>query len=227
MEWLIRRAAVENDTKTPAGKGAYLNALLPVLSRIDNAVERMAWLPAVVERGGLDSGATRAELRRALAQRASAVRVRVEAAPEPGPAAAASDRRLLPAEKLLLSLIVEGSDSLSPALLDLQEADLQSLRSAAILRAARARAAAGQKVTRAGFDESLGEDDRRLLDEITIQGVATGEQVQPLDCVRELRCQPLKARMAEIQRDLAGATGSDQEALLSEKLQLKRLITSL
>ena len=227
VEWLIRRAAAENDTKTPAGKAAYLNVLLPVLSRIDNAVERMAWLPAVVDRGGLDAGATREELRRALAQRATAVRVRVEAAPEPAAAPAASERRLLPAEKLLLTLIVEGSDGLSPALLDLQEADLQSLRSAAILRAARARAAAGQKVTRAGFDESLGEDDRRLLDEITIQGVATGEQVRPLDCVRELRCQPLKARMAEIQRDLAGATGSDQEALLSEKLQLKRLITSL
>ena len=29
MEWLIRRAARENDIRTPAGKAAYLNALLP------------------------------------------------------------------------------------------------------------------------------------------------------------------------------------------------------
>ena len=49
----IRRAANENDTKSPAGKGAYLNALLPVMARIDNAVERMAWLPLIVERGAL------------------------------------------------------------------------------------------------------------------------------------------------------------------------------
>jgi hypothetical protein len=45
--------------------------------------------------------------------------------------------------------------------------------------------------------------------------------------VRELRCGPLKARMAEIQKDLAQATGADQEALLSEKLMLKRQMTSL
>jgi hypothetical protein len=45
--------------------------------------------------------------------------------------------------------------------------------------------------------------------------------------VRELRCGPLKARMAEIQKDLARATGTDQEALLNEKLQITRLITTL
>jgi hypothetical protein len=45
--------------------------------------------------------------------------------------------------------------------------------------------------------------------------------------VRELRCGPLKARMAEIQKDLARATGADEEALLAEKLQLTRLLTSL
>ena len=49
----------------------------------------------------------------------------------------------------------------------------------------------------------------------------------PEDCVRELRCGPLKARMAEIQKDLARASGADQEALLAEKLTLKRRMTTL
>jgi DNA primase len=224
MEWLIRRAAAENDTRTPAGKAGYLNVLLPVLARIDNAVERMAWLPAVVDRGGLDSGATREELKRALASRATAVRTRVEAAPQPP--SAESERRLLPAEKLLLTLIVEGSGDLTAALLELQEGDLEPLRSAPILCAARDRAEAGQTVTRAAIDEALGDEDRRLLNEIAVQGTPT-EGVTASDCVRELRCVPLKARMAEIQKDLARATGADQEALLAEKLQLKRQMTSL
>src|SRR5262249_31547949 len=224
MEWLIRRAATENDTTSPAGKAAYLNALLPVLARIDNAVERMAWLPAVVERRGLDDGATRDELKRALAARATAVRARVEAAPPPP--AAEAERRLLPAEKLLLTLIVEGSEDLPAALLELQEADLEPLRSAPILSAARDRAAAGKTVSRSTLDEALGDEDRRLLNEIAVQGTPT-EGVTAGDCVRELRCVPLRVRMAEIQKDLARATGADQEALLAEKLQLKRQMTTL
>jgi DNA primase len=224
MEWLIRRAASENDTKSPAGKGAYLNALLPVLARIDNAVERMAWLPAIVERGGLDEGGTREELRRALAARASAVRARPEA-PAAGPAGP-PEPRLLPAEKLLLTLIVEGSGELPAALLDLQEPDLERLRSADILRAARALAAEGRTVSRSGLEDALGDDDRRLLNEIAV-GAVPVDGVAPGECVRELRCGPLKARMAEIQKDLARATGADEEALLAEKLQLTRLLTSL
>ena len=57
-------------------------------------------------------------------------------------------------------------------------------------------------------------------------GRCPSDGVAPEDCVRELRCGPLKARMAEIQKDLARATGADQEALLSEKLMLKRRMTS-
>jgi DNA primase len=226
MQWLIHRAAGENDTKSPAGKGAYLNVLLPVLSRIDNAVERMAWLPLIVERGGLDEGATREEMRRALSTRATAVKTRVEAGGPATPPPTPQDRRLVPAEKLLLTLLVEGSETLPAALLELHEPDMEKLRSATILRVARAHAAEGKSVSRASLEDELGEDDRRLLNEIAVGAVPVGG-VAPGDCVRELRCGPLKARMAEIQKDLARATGTDQEALLTEKLQITRLITTL
>src|SRR5438093_9001553 len=87
MEWLIRRSAAENDTRTPAGKAAYLNALLPSLRRIESAVERAAWLPAVIERGGLDAQAAQEELRRALGSRSQPVAGAVApAAPTPRPA---------------------------------------------------------------------------------------------------------------------------------------------
>ena len=45
--------------------------------------------------------------------------------------------------------------------------------------------------------------------------------------VRELRRQPLKARMAEIQKRLAGASGDAQEALLAEKTRLVRQMAGL
>ena len=99
MDWLIRRAAAENEMRTPAGKAAYLNALLPILARIENAVERAAWLPAIVERGGLDERAAQEELRRALAMRATSV-----ALPAPGA------RRSRPAHLLSRGEIFAGPD---------------------------------------------------------------------------------------------------------------------
>ncbi len=81
MDWLIRRAASENDIRTPAGKSAYLNALLPTLARIESPVERAAWLPTIVDAGGLDSMAAREEVRRALAHRASSIAASTEPIP--------------------------------------------------------------------------------------------------------------------------------------------------
>ena len=94
MEWLIRRAAAEHDTRTPAGKSEFLNALLPSVARIESAVERAAWMPAIVEAGGLDERAAQEELRRAL----TAGRDRM-AMPQPAAqphARAAQPLRLLP-----------------------------------------------------------------------------------------------------------------------------------
>jgi hypothetical protein len=51
--------------------------------------------------------------------------------------------------------------------------------------------------------------------------------VTPLDCVRELKALPLRARMAEIQKGLKSASGDSLDALLREKNQIKRLIASL
>jgi hypothetical protein len=65
-----------------------------------------------------------------------------------------------------------------------------------------------------------------MLREIAVDGPPT-TGVTPADCARELRCRPLKARMAEIQRDLGGASGQTLESLLEEKLQLKRLMTGI
>ncbi|HEY7513362.1 MAG TPA: DNA primase, partial [Vicinamibacteria bacterium] len=98
VEWLIRRAARENDIRTPSGKAAYLNALLPVLVRIESAVERAAWVPRIVEAGGLDETATREELRRAMGGKASRGPENLTpSAPPPAPAV------LLPAERWLLA----------------------------------------------------------------------------------------------------------------------------
>jgi DNA primase len=222
MEWLIRRAAAENDTRTPEGKAAYLNALLPSLRRIESAVERAAWLPAVVQRGGLDAQAAQEELRRALASRSAAVPTAAMAAPAPAPRPAV----LLPAEKLLVALLLTDADGAGEALDGLDDAALQGLRSAPVLSAARALRNRGERVTAAGLEGGLEDEARRMIREVAVEPPVT-EGVDPAECVRELRRLPLRTRMAEIQRDLPEARGAAEEALLEEKLRLKRQIAEL
>jgi DNA primase len=222
MEWLIRRAAAENDTRTPEGKAAYLNALLPSLRRIESAVERAAWLPAVVQRGGLDAQAAQEELRRALASRSPAVAPTALAAAPVAPRPAV----LLPAEKLLVALLLADADGAGEALDGLDEAAIGSLRSAPVLSAARALRSRGERITAAGLEGVLEEEARRVVREVAVEPPVI-QGVDPTECVRELRRLPLRTRMAEIQRDLPQARGPAEAALLEEKLKLKRQIAEL
>ena len=223
MDWLIRQAARQHDTRTPAGKAAYLDSLLPTLAKIESAVERAAWLPAIVERGGLDDRAAQEELRRAIASRATTAPARiVEAAAPPRRMA----RGLLPAEKWLLALLVKGAEGLVEALGELQETDLTGLATAGVLRTAKALCSGGVTPTAASLEAAVEDDEgRRLLREIAVEGPPV-DAARPLDCVLELRRRGLSRRLAEIQKDLTAAPPEAVEALLQEKLMIGRRIAS-
>jgi DNA primase len=218
MEWLIRRAAAEVDTSTPGGKAAYLRGLLPVLGRIESAVERAAWLARIVERGGLDEAAAREELGRARKGQA--------AAGPPEPPRATPPAPLPKAERWLIGLLAQGAEGAEEALAELGEADIDGLRSAEVLRAAKALWRRSEKVTAAALASAIaGEEAQRLLSEIAVEG-APPSGPSPLECVRVLRRQPLEARLLEIQKKLnAGAERSEE--LLLEKNRLARQLASL
>ncbi len=227
MEWMIRRAAAEHDTRTPAGKAAYLESLLPVLVKIDSAVERAAWLPRIAERGGLDEAAAREELRRAV--RGGRGRVghvggsAPEAAAMPAPVGAAS---LVPAERLLLGLLLRGAEGLDEAMGELGDAEMGGLHSAPVLRAAKGLYLKNEAITATALTAAVEEEARTLLTALAmVDGPSTG--VSPLDCVKELKRLPLRARMAEIQRALKEAPPEGLHALLSEKNELVRRMAAL
>ncbi|HXB56352.1 MAG TPA: DNA primase [Vicinamibacteria bacterium] len=220
VEWLVRRALAEHETRTPAGKAAYLNAILPTLARLESAVERAAWLPRVAEAGGLDEAAARDELRRALSGRAAVPGPEVSARPTPRPS-------LVPAEKLLLALLLREREGIDLALGAITDADIVGLQSAEVLRAAKTLYLRGERPTAAALAAALASDEaRRMLTAIAVEGGPT-DGVTPLDCVRELKSLPLKARMAEIQKTLKSASGPSLDALLREKNQIKRQIANL
>jgi DNA primase len=224
VEWLVRRAETTSDLSSPGGKAAFFAAVLPALVRTPNAVERQAWLARVVERGGLDAGGAREELRRALSGRTGPASAVAEAAARRP--AAARPAAFLPAERWLLALVAQGAAGVEIALDELQDADLEGLRSAPLLRAAQAVARRDERVSLHAVLAELDEEARRVMSEIAVEGVPE-EGLSAEECVRELRRQPLRTRMAEIQKRLAGASGDALEALLAEKTRLVRQMASL
>jgi DNA primase len=227
IEWLMRRAVEKHDVETPSGKAAFLSDVMPALVRTPNAVERQAWLARVAERGALDPGAAREEMRRALGRPG-------RPAPAGSAVAEAAARRLaptvraqlLPAERWLLALVAQGAAGVEQALDELQDAEVDGLASAAILRAAQAAARKSTPVSLAAVLEALSDEERRLVSAIAVEGVPA-EHLSAEECVRELRRQPLLTRMAEIQKRLPGASGDALEALLQEKTRLVRQMASL
>ena len=226
VEWLMRRGAEAHDVQTPAGKAAFLADVMPALVRTQNAVERQAWLARVVERGALDTGAAREELRRALGGRPASAATSAVAEAARRPVAPLRAQSLLPAERWLLALVAQGAAGIEQALDELHDEDVDGLASAAILRSAQAAARKSAPVTLAAVLEALGDDERRLVSAIAVEGVPA-EHLSAGECVRELRRQPLLSRMAEIQKRLPGASGDALEALLQEKTRLVRQMTSL
>jgi hypothetical protein len=128
---------------------------------------------------------------------------------------------LLPAERWLLALVAQSAAGVEDALKELEEQDLAGLRAAPLLRAAQAVARRDERVTLPAVLAELDEDARRMMSQIAVEG-APMEHLSAEECVRVLRRQPLEARMAEIQKSLAGASGEAQDALLAEKIRLRR-----
>jgi DNA primase len=221
MQWLIHRAAEEAKPTTPAGKAAFLQALLPTLARIGSGVERAAWMARVVDQGGLDEQAAREELRRALASRGP-VAVR-DVAPKAPPARAV----LLDAEKYLLILLAQGVEGSEQALSELTETDIAPLRSAELLRAAKGLYLKAERVDAAALMAVVAdEDSRRLLSEVAV-AAPPAEVLNALNCARTLKSRVIEGRLAEIQKRLVAGTGADVDALLLEKTRLRREIASL
>lgn len=219
MAWRIEGAAAAHETRTPPGKAAFLTALLPSLGRVENAVERAAWVARIAERGGLDVRATEQQVRHALGTRTAITTVSL-AAPPPRV-------ELIPAEKLLLARILRGEEGVEDALRELPEAQIDGLRSAEALRAARALVLEGVKVTAAAVAARvIGEDVKRLLNALAVEDSPASGQ-GPLECVLELRHMALKRRLKEIQDGIAAGSGAQEDVLLIEKMKVKHEIAVL
>jgi hypothetical protein len=91
------------------------------------------------------------------------------------------------------------------------------LSGAELLRAAKAAYLRNEPLSVAALEAGLGsEEARRLLREVAVEDPPV-DAASPLGCVHELRRRVVKARLAEIQRELQAASGASLDALLQEK----------
>jgi hypothetical protein len=171
----------------------------------------------------LDPQAARLELKKAMGG-AKGVSI-----PTPPSASARSEKRaaLLPAEKWLLALLFRGAPGSDEALRELEDADLESLASAEILRVARALLERGEPVSAASLQQAVGAEAARTVTELAVADAFTGDAT-PLGCVLEIKCRPLEARIDAIGEELKRtADDAEQSALLQEQIALKRRVQDM
>lgn len=222
VEWAIQRVAGRQETKTPPGQAAFAKEILPILSRVDSAVERAGWVKRAAEIGGLDAAALETELRRARQPPAPAPRPQAPPAPQQRRAA-----DLLPAEKWLLSMVVNGAEGIEEALGELDETDVASRPAAELWLALLALLRRGAGVDAGALASELRDEAlRRLVTELAMQPLPTGDAT-PLGCVLEMKCWPLEARRAEIVRALRQAGPEGDDALAQELHELTQRIAEL
>jgi DNA primase len=82
LDYLTERAAVTHDLRTPEGKLAAVNAVLPHLIKVPNPLLRSEMASRLAERLRVEERSLREELRRAAGEKRSEVKVAQEAGPD-------------------------------------------------------------------------------------------------------------------------------------------------
>ncbi len=217
--WAIKRSAARHDLGSPPGQAAFAKELLPVLARIESAVERAGWVKRAAEIGGFDLAALETEMRRARQPAAQPTRPQ---APAPVPARRTDMRR---AEKWLLAMVVSGADGIEEALGELDESDVADLPTAELWVTLLGLLRRGAGVDAAALASEIQDEAlQRLVTAEAAEPQPTGDAT-PMGCVSEIKCWPLETRMKEIGRALAQPGAPD--ALLHEKLELRQRIAEL
>ena len=216
LDFLVDRAVKQHDTATPAGRLAFLNAMLAVAASIPEAAARDQFADRLSLRAGISEDVVRDEIRKAAVARRTT-------APAPRPVLRS---QLTEAERDLLTHLMSAPADAAEAVMELEPADLVGLAARSLLESAQALARDERTQGRSGSVAS------RLLSELAEADVAfltglsaTVAKPAPVaDCIRVLKERRATRERQEIQRQIdafqqAGGAGggTDMEELLIRK----------
>ena len=230
FDYLIDRARSQFPVRSPEGKVKALNHLLPHIQRVPNRIVRDELAMEISQKLGIDSTTLREELKHAAVTR-SATQIKAPA-----------EAQITGAERVLIRALASASqmqtgqehlsardgaeeefDPARQAQFALQSDHLyEGLATQSLIEAL----LAGGPETADVMDLPKSEGDRRLLASILMheEEELTPETVE--GAVRALRRIHLRRRLEDVQRQLSrpGLEPAEQQALLQEKVRLKRAL---
>jgi DNA primase len=209
VDFLIAEAGKRYDVSDPRGKAAFLDDVLPVIGKIPNRVERVGYVGPLAEHAGITDQTVLNELRR---------HVEIQAHRFQLPSAEKSVLR--PAERDLIRWLIASPEEAS-LLGEIEEGDLEGLRTAPILRAMQELAATGPLVTERLFDRLSSEDLKNQLTRILTEPSPLAPRQNARDCFDKLRQERLQREQKRIRPDAM----TDQQ--LAELNSLARRIEML
>jgi DNA primase len=211
VDFLIAEAGKRYDVGDPRGKAAFLNDVLPVIGKIPNRVERVGYIGPLAEHAGITDQTVLNELRR---------HVEIQAHRFQLPSAETS--ALKPAERDLIRWLIATPEE-SAILEEIEEEDLEGLRTAPILRAMKEIVASGPLVAERLFDRISSDDVRNQLTRILMEPSPLAPRQNPRDCFDQLRRERLEREL----KRLRGQMQIPNDNQLAELNSLARRIEML
>lgn len=211
LDYLAERAASSRDLRTPEGKVAAANAVLPYLIRLPNPLLRVEWADRIADRLRLDSGVFREEIRRAAGGRREIRPVETPAALE-----------VSPAEKELLRGCLE-TESLANEILPLLAADgvLEGLTTSRIFQVLFELHRRAEKADASSLEASLTPAEQRLVYECQFADFEPLSRDSAMRQVQALRRKRMEKKREELQTAIRIAEQTRDAARLAELLRSK------
>lgn len=193
LEFLIRREARGRDLEQTGEQVAAVNAVLPHVARLGNAIERASWAGRLADALRIDDRLVLQELESSLRGGRTGLRQRIER--EEGP--------IREVEARLVSLMLTDPEGRRRAVEELTPDDLHGTRVAGIVRTIlEVDADAGEVDYQHVFAALERDGDKDLLTRIAFREEPAGTVQEVEDCLRSLRRQRLVRERRRIQSEL-------------------------
>jgi DNA primase len=221
LEYMLDRLAAASNLRTNEGRAGFVDAALPILDRIPDRTRQELFVKEVAARAGVSEDAIWPRARKATTTRFVA----------PASSQLMALRDVTTAEKGLIWLLVHRPDTALPALMALDQSDIDDLASSSVLDLAR-------KLNQDNrFSPSVLLERLSMAEAQLVTGIASETQPHALDaaaCAVILRRRRLERERAAVQMDIdrlhRHADGGDArqlEALLTKKMALIREMEGL
>jgi DNA primase len=216
LDYLAERAASSHDLRTPEGKVAAANLVLPYIIRLPSPLLRVEWADRVADRLRLDSGVFREEIRRAAGSR------RELRPSEPLPTLDVS-----PAEKELLRGCLE-SETLAGEILPALAADavLEGLATSKIFQILFEFHSRGEKPDVSALEESLTPAEQRLVYDCQFAAFEPLSRDSAMRQIQALRRKKMERKREELQAAIRAAEQARDAIRLAELLRSKSELAS-